>query len=84
MTVREQKKVVEELKPLWIQLAQKADQLGVDLFLTIRQQTNDGYQWMMCGDVDVTIKDGKMRTRCVYGEYRVEEETTSLPAASEK
>ena len=84
MTKQDQRKVIEQLKPLWIQMAQKADQLGVDLFLTIRQQTNEGYQWMMCGDVDVTIKDGKMRTRCVYGEYRVEEETTSLPAGSEK
>ena len=84
MTVQEQKKVVEELKPLWIHPPQKAHQLRIHLFLTKRQQTNDGYQWMMCGDVDVTIKDGKMRTRCVYGEYRVEEETTSLPAASEK
>ena len=84
MTVQEQKRVVEELKPLWIQMAQKADQLGVDLFLNIIQHTDGGCHWMMYGDTDVYIKNGEMTTRRVYTEYRVEEETTSLPAASEK
>lgn len=84
MTVWEQKKVVEELKPLWIQLSQKADQLGVDLFLNIIQHTDGGCHWMMYGDTDVYIENGEMTTRRVYTEYLVEEETTSLPAASEK
>lgn len=84
MTVQEQKKVVEELKPLWIQLSRKADQLGVDMFLNIIQHTDGGCHWMMYGDTDVYIENGEMTTRRVYTEYRVEEETTSLPAASEK
>lgn len=84
MTVQEQKRVVEELKPLWIQLSRKADQLGVDLFLNIIQHTDGGCHWMMYGDTDVYIENGEMTTRRVYTEYRVEEETTSLPAASEK
>ena len=84
MAVQEQKKVVEELKPLWIQLSRKADQLGVDLFLNIIQHTDGGCHWMMYGDTDVYIENGEMTTRRVYTEYRVEEETTSLPAASEK
>lgn len=84
MTVQEQKRVVEELKPLWIQLSRKADQLGVDLFLNIIQHTDGGCHWMMYGDTDVYIENGEMTTRRVYTEYRAEEETTSLPAASEK
>ena len=84
MAVQEQKRVVEELKPLWIQLSRKADQLGVDLFLNIIQHTDGGCHWMMYGDTDVYIENGEMTTRRVYTEYRVEEETTSLPAASEK
>ena len=84
MAVQEQKKVVEELKPLWIQLSRKADQLGVDLFLNIIQHTDGGCHWMMYGDTDVYIENGEMTTRRVYTEYLVEEETTSLPAASEK
>lgn len=84
MTVQEQKRVAEELKPLWIQLSRKADQLGVDLFLNIIQHTDGGCHWMMYGDTDVYIENGEMTTRRVYTEYRVEEETTSLPAASEK
>lgn len=79
-----QAKVIEELKPLWIQMAQKADQLGVDLFLNIIQHTDGGCHWMMYGDTDVYIENGEMTTRRAYTEYRVEEETTSLPAASEK
>lgn len=84
MAVQEQKRVVEELKPLWIQLSRKADQLGVDLFLNLIQHTDGGCHWMMYGDTDVYIENGEMTTRRVYTEYRVEEETTSLPAASEK
>ena len=84
MTTNGQAKVIEELKPLWIQMAQKADQLGVDLFLNIIQHTDGGSHWMMYGGVDVFIENGEMTTRRVYTEYRVEEETTSLPAASEK
>ena len=84
MAVQEQKRVVEELKPLWIQLSRKADQLGVDLFLNLIQRTDGGCHWMMYGDTDVYIENGEMTTRRVYTEYRVEEETTSLPAASEK
>ena len=84
MTMNGQAKVIEELKPLWIQMAQKADQLGVDLFLNIIQHTDGGCHWMMYGDTDVYIDNGEMTTRRAYTEYRVEEETTSLPAASEK
>lgn len=84
MTMNGQAKVIEELKPLWIQMAQKADQLGVDLFLNIIQHTDGGCHWMMYGDTDVYIENGEMTTRRAYTEYRVEEETTSLPAASEK
>lgn len=84
MTMNGQAKVIEEMKSLWIQMAQKADQLGVDLFLNIIQHTDGGCHWMMYGDTDVYIENGEMTTRRVYAEYRVEEETTSLPAASEK
>lgn len=84
MTMNGQAKVIEEMKSLWIQMAQKADQLGVDLFLNIIQHTDGGCHWMMYGDTDVYIDNGEMTTRRVYTEYRVEEETTSLPAASEK
>ena len=84
MTTNDHVNVIEELKPLWIQMAQKADQLGVDLFLNIIQHADGRCHWMMYGDTDVCIENGEMTTRRVYTEYRVEEETTSLPAASEK
>ena len=84
MTMNGQAKVIEEMKSLWIQMAQKADQLGVDLFLNIIQHTDGGCHWMMYGDTDVYIENGEMTTRRVYAEYPVEEETTCLPAASEK
>lgn len=88
MTKQDQRKVIEELKPLWIQMAQKADQMGLDLFLTVRPSIrNKIHQLMMCENTDVIIKNGKIMTRYTHPEdpiHGVEEETTSLPAASEK
>ena len=66
MTTNGEVKVIEELKSLWIQMAQKADQLGVDLFLNIIQHTDGGSHWMMYGDVDVFIENGEMILEPLY------------------
>ena len=84
MTVWEQKKVVEELKPLWIQLSQKADQLGLTLRLTAEHTDKNRHQWMLFEDVDITIKNGELRIRYIDPAKGLMEETTSLPADSEK
>ena len=88
MTKQEQREIIDALTPLWVQLAQKADQMGVNLTMCIRRN-NEGYtiQNMFCENTDVTIVNHIMTIRYPSQEnpfWGDEEETTSLPAASEK
>lgn len=88
MTKQEQMKVADELMPLLIEFSKKANQLGLDFFITVHEQKlKSSYVWMLYGNADVVITDGKIRKRYAPPENPVwgrEEETTSLPAASEK
>ena len=88
MEKQEQRKVIDEITPLLVELSKKANQLNLDFCMNVHKQIQKSpYVWMIYKNSDVIITDGKIRKRYsppenpVWGE---EEETTSLPEASEK
>ena len=88
MSKDEQRKIIDELMPSLIEFSEKANRLGLDFFITVHEQKlKSSYVWMLYENSDVVITDGKIRRRYAPPENPVwgqEEETTSLPAASEK